>query len=136
MAEGHTQRDLGATKTAQPPFKKLPMKGPDVSVDRRPDGTVYLWANQPPGDRPRSIPHLLDQRAGDHPQRPYLRQRLPAAPGETIGPWRAVSYGDAKAISDSLAQALHVSGPVAMAVAGLLIGNAGVALAVEVERLA
>lgn len=31
----------------------------------------------------------------------------------------------------SLAQALHVSGPVAMAVAGLLIGNAGVALAMS-----
>ncbi len=106
MAEGHSKNDLGSTKTAQPPFKKLPMKGPDVSVDRRPDGTVYLWANQPPGARPQSIPHLLDQRASDHPQRPYLRQRLPAAPGETIGPWRAVSYGDAKTISDSLAQAL------------------------------
>jgi len=35
----------------------------------------------------------------------------------------------------SLAQTLHVSGPVAMAVAGLLIGNAGVALAMsEVTR--
>lgn len=31
----------------------------------------------------------------------------------------------------SLAQALHVSGPVAMAIAGLLIGNAGVALAMS-----
>ena len=31
----------------------------------------------------------------------------------------------------SLAQFLHVSGPVAMAVAGLLIGNAGVALAMS-----
>ena len=31
----------------------------------------------------------------------------------------------------SLAQALHVSGPVAMAVAGLLIGNAGVQLAMS-----
>ncbi|MBL8559951.1 MAG: AMP-binding protein [Hyphomonadaceae bacterium] len=101
MAEGH-----GATKAAQPPFKKLPMKAPDVSVDRRPDGTVYLWANHAPGPRPRSIPHLLDQRAGEHPDRPYLKQRLPAAPGEAIGPWRAVSYGDAKTISDSLAQAL------------------------------
>lgn len=100
MAEGH-----GAAKAAQPPFKKLPQKAPDISVDRRPDGTVYLWANQKPGDRPRSIPHLLNQRAGEHPDRPYLRQRLPAAPGE-LGPWREKSYGEVKTTSDALAQAL------------------------------
>jgi len=106
MAEGHTQQDLGASTAALPPFKKLPQKAPDVSVDRRPDGTVYLWANQPPGDRPRSIPHLLDQRAAELPQRPYLRQRLPAAPGEQLGPWRGVSYGEAAHTTDALAQAL------------------------------
>ena len=83
MAEGHTQKDLGAghsqSGASLPPFKKLPQKAPDISVDRRPDGTVYLWANQPPGERPRSIPHLLNQRAAEHPERPYLRQRLPAS---------------------------------------------------------
>jgi feruloyl-CoA synthase len=100
MAEGQT-----GGKTAQPPFKKLPQKAPDISVDRRPDGTVYLWANQPPGERPRSIPHLLDARAGEHPDRPYLRQRLPAPAGE-LGPWRTTTYGEAKAATDSLAQAL------------------------------
>ncbi len=100
MAEG-----LGSGASL-PPFKKLPQKAPDVSVDRRPDGTVYLWANQPPGERPRSIPHLLNQRAAEHPDRPYLRQRLPAAPGEKLGPWRSVSYGEAARLSDSLAQAL------------------------------
>jgi len=100
MAEGH------ATSTPLPPFKKLAMKGPDVSVDRRPDGTVYLWANQTPGERPRSIPHLLDQRAGEHPERAYMRQRLPSKPGEPLGPWREISYGDAKTTSDALAQSL------------------------------
>lgn len=100
MAEGH------GSKAALPPFKKLPSKAPDVGVDRRADGTVYLWSNHPPGDRPRSIPHLLNQRAGEHPGRPYIRQRLPAPAGEKIGPWRSVSYGEAKRVSDSLAQAL------------------------------
>jgi feruloyl-CoA synthase len=100
MAEGH------ATSTAQPPFKKLPMKAPDVSVDRRTDGTIYLWSNATPGENPRSIPHLLDQRAGEHPERAYMRQRLPSPPGQPLGPWREISYGDAKKVSDSLAQAL------------------------------
>ncbi len=99
MAEGHAT-------AAPPPFKKLAMKGPDVSVDRRPDGTVYLWANQKPGERPRSIPHLLDQRAGEHPERAYMRQRLPSAPGAPLGAWREISYGAAKKTSDALAQAL------------------------------
>jgi feruloyl-CoA synthase len=110
MAEGQGAGTVGASL---PPFKKLPQKAPDISVDRRPDGTVYLWANQPPGERPRSIPHLLGQRAAEHPERPYLRQRLPAAPGEKLGPWRGVSYGEAAQKSDALAQALidHGLGP-------------------------
>lgn len=100
MAEG------SAAKAAPPPFKKLPMKAPDVSVERRPDGTVYLRANQPPGERPRSIPHLFDQRAGEHPERPYMRQRLPSSPGAPLGQWREITYGAARRVTDSLAQAL------------------------------
>ncbi|MDX2235609.1 MAG: AMP-binding protein [Hyphomonadaceae bacterium] len=99
MAEGHAKADA-------PPFKKLPMKAPDVSVDRRADGTIYLWSNSSPGERPRSIPHLLDQRAAEHPGRAYMRQRLPSKPGEPLGPWREISYGAAKDTSDALAQAL------------------------------
>ncbi len=102
MAEG---QGYGAG-VAAPPFKKLPMKAPDVAVDRRPDGTVYLWSNTAPGERPRSIPHLLDQRAGEHPERAYMRQRVPTKPGEPLGRWREISYGAAKATSDALAQAL------------------------------
>lgn len=101
MAEG-----MNAAASTLPPFKPLPMKGPDISVERRPDGVVILRANQKPGDRPRSIAHLLDQRAGEHPDRPYMRQRLPSAPGAPLGPWRQVTYGQAKQVSDALAQAL------------------------------
>ena len=100
MAEGHS------TSASLPPFKKLAMKGPDISVDRRPDGTVYMWANQKPAERPRSIPHLLDQRAGEHPERAYMRQRLPSPAGAELGAWREISYGGAKRTSDALAQSL------------------------------
>lgn len=101
MAEG-----MSATDTPLPPFKPLPMKGPDISVERRPDGVVILRANQRPGDRPVSIAHLLDQRASEHPDRPYMRQRLPSAPGAPLGPWREIRYGEAKIATDALAQAL------------------------------
>ncbi|MBU6373007.1 MAG: AMP-binding protein [Alphaproteobacteria bacterium] len=108
MAEGAHRPSPQDVKAA--PFKKLPQLPPDVSVDRRADGTVYLWANQKPGDRPRSIAHLLDQRASEHPERPYMRQRLPSAPGAPLGPWRQVTYAEAKTTTDALAQALLALG--------------------------
>jgi feruloyl-CoA synthase len=101
MAEG-----LHPASTDLPAFRPLPMKGPDLTVERRPDGVIILKARQAPGERPRSIPHLLDQRAQDHPDRPYLRQRLPSAPGAPLGPWRQITYGQARIDSDALAQAL------------------------------
>jgi feruloyl-CoA synthase len=101
MAEG-----AATAAVKPPPFRKLPLKGPDISVDRQPDGTVYLWSNTEPGERPRSIPHLFDQRASEYPDRAYMKQRLPSAPGAPLGPWRSISYGEAKRVTDSLAQAL------------------------------
>ncbi|MGE0045311.1 MAG: AMP-binding protein [Hyphomonadaceae bacterium] len=98
MPEGHA-------RTEAPPFKKLPMKGPDVSVDRRADGIVYVRSNHAPGDRPRSIPHLLDEKAKEHPERPYLKQRLP-----NHGPWRGVSYGEAARQSGAAAEKLYALG--------------------------
>ncbi len=86
--------------TAQPPFKPLAQKGPDISVERRADGAILIRSNHPPGARPRTIVHLLDERAGQFPDRPFIKQRLP-----DHGPWRSVSYGEAKRITDSLAQA-------------------------------
>jgi feruloyl-CoA synthase len=97
MAEG-----LGAVK---PPFKQLPMKAPDVAVERRADGAVYIRSNHPMGARPRSIPHLLDEKAKEHPARPFLRQREPGH-----GPWRTVSYAEAARASGAAAEKLRVLG--------------------------
>jgi feruloyl-CoA synthase len=46
-----------AYDTTHAPFKPLPMKGPDIRVDRRPDGSVVITSNHPPGEGPRSIAH-------------------------------------------------------------------------------
>ncbi|HEX2559202.1 AMP-binding protein [Phenylobacterium sp.] len=88
-----------------PPFKPLPQKGPDVSVERRADGAVLIWSNHPPGGGPRSIGHLLAERAAEHPDRPYILQREPGH-----GPWRGVTYGQAKAAGDAIAQWLLDAG--------------------------
>lgn len=91
--------DQGAAVAAPPPFKPLPQKAPDVSIERSADGTYYVRSNHPPADGPRSIAHLLAERAAAHPDRPYILQR---APGH--GPWQGVTYGEAKRAADGIAQ--------------------------------
>ena len=88
-----------ATTRPLPPFKPLPMKAPDVTVERRDDGSILISSNHPPGEGPRSIAHLLSERALEHPDRPYILQR---APGH--GPWGGVTYGEAKRAADGIAQ--------------------------------
>jgi feruloyl-CoA synthase len=84
---------------APPPFKPLPQKAPDVTIEKTADGTYYVRSNHPPGQGPRSIAHLLAERAAAHPDRPYIVQR---APGH--GPWGGVTYGEAKRAADGIAQ--------------------------------
>ena len=91
--------DHAAAPTALPPFKPLPQKAPDVDVERRADGSIIIRSNHPPGEGPQSIAQLLAQRASEHPDRPYILQR---APGH--GPWQGVTYGQAKAAADGIAQ--------------------------------
>jgi len=88
-----------AAPASLPPFKPLPMKGPDVAVERRADGSILIRSNHAPGEGPRSIAHLLQARAAAHPDRPWMKQR---APGH--GPWRQISYGQALRSAESIAQ--------------------------------
>lgn len=83
------------------PFKPLPQKGPDVTVERRDDGSILIRSNHPLAPPARSIGHLFAQHAADHPERKFLMQREPLH-----GPWRGVTYGEAKRIVDGIAQGL------------------------------
>ena len=91
--------DQAAVSAALPPFKPLPQKAPDVAIEKTADGTWYVRSNHPPGEGPRSIAHLLAERAAAHPERPYILQR---APGH--GLWGGVTYGEAKRAADGVAQ--------------------------------
>lgn len=106
-----------------PPFRPLPYKGPDIEVRRGENGVVYLSSRTPMGARPRSMPHALDERAGMHPDRAWLKQRLPNPNQEGLGPWRTVTYGEAAKITRSLAQALLDRGLGADAPLLILSGN-------------
>ncbi|WP_430419473.1 AMP-binding protein [Phenylobacterium sp.] len=96
---------VNAAARALPPFKPLPQKAPDVSIEKTPDGTYYVRSNHPPAEGPRSIAHLLADKAAAHPDRPYILQR---APGH--GPWQGVTYGEAKRAADGIAQWLLAEG--------------------------
>jgi feruloyl-CoA synthase len=84
-----------------PPFRNLPYKAPDIEVRHGANGAVYLSSRTPIGKAALSVPHMLDERAAAHPDRPWLKQRAP-----NHGPWRQVTYGEAARMTRSLAQAL------------------------------
>jgi feruloyl-CoA synthase len=100
------------------PFKPLPMKGPEITVDRRADGSIVITSNHPPGEGPRTISHLLAQKAAAHPDRPYLKQREPGH-----GPWRQVTYGQAQRAVEGIAQWLLDRGVTADDSVMILSGN-------------
>ena len=100
------------------PFKPLAMKGPDVSVERRPDGAIVITSNHAPGDGPVSIAHLLARKAAEHPDRPYIKQREPGH-----GPWRGVTYGQALRAVEGVAQWLLDQGLTADDSVMILSGN-------------
>lgn len=97
-ADGAASAAVSAPKV---PFKPLPQKGPDVTVDRRADGSILVRSNHAPGEGPRSIAHLLHDKAKAHPDRPWMKQREPGH-----GPWRQVTYGEALRAAEGIAQSL------------------------------
>src|ERR1700760_1411341 len=72
---------------------------PDIDIARRPDGTVILRSRQPVGAYEESVPAVLRARAAEHPDRPLGAQR------DGDDRWGALSYGEACAKADALAQA-------------------------------
>jgi len=90
---------LKIAESQKPPFRPLPMKGPDVEVTRQADGSILIRSRHAPGVGPRSIAHLLKDRAETHPERPFIRQREPGH-----GPWRTVTYAEALRAAEGVAQ--------------------------------
>ena len=85
---------------ALPPFKPLPMLPPKIYSQRRTDGTYIIRSLYDLGPMHRSIAHLLEERAAQHPTRNLLAQRTPQ------GPWRYITYGEANQRASAVAQAL------------------------------
>lgn len=100
-----------------PPFRPLPQKTPDVEMTRK-GNAIYIRSRQAPGARPRTIPHALDERAALHPDRVFIKERDP-----NTDQWVEVTYGEAKRLTDSLAQAFLDLGAGPDAPVMILSGN-------------
>ena len=87
-----------------PPFKPLKQKPPKISVERRDDGTIYVASDYPLPELGRSVPHVLEEKAAEHPDRPFIMER--GASGE----WEGVTYGEANEAANRIATGLIARG--------------------------
>lgn len=71
---------------------------PDVTLDRRDDGSIILSSPLPLGSVPQSLAHLFDEQADSTPDAIFMRQR------DAAGGWCSISYGAARSAADGLAQ--------------------------------
>lgn len=91
---------MNASVQPLPPFKPLPQLPPKIYSQRRADGSYIIRSLYDLGQMHRSIAHLLEERAAEHPTRNLLAQRTPQ------GPWRYITYGEMNQRASAIAQAL------------------------------
>jgi feruloyl-CoA synthase len=87
-------------KAAAAPLRPVKLGPPDVLVDRKPDGTIYLRSPHPLGAYPDKLTQRLEHWAKAAPDRVFLAQRAPD------GSWRKLTYAQALAQTRAVAQAL------------------------------
>ncbi|HEY1594042.1 MAG TPA: feruloyl-CoA synthase [Thermoleophilaceae bacterium] len=74
---------------------------PRVTLERRSDGSILLRSEDPLREHERSIAHVLRRRAEEHPERVLATQPDPGG-----GPRRSLTFGEARAQADAVAQSL------------------------------
>ncbi|AMO70525.1 AMP-binding protein [Sphingorhabdus sp. M41] len=86
------------TDTA-PPFRPLSQKPAAVNVERRDDGTILVWSKHEPFAVPANLATIFRDRSEAHPDHALLFERKPGH-----GEWAGVTWGEARAAADSIAQ--------------------------------
>lgn len=95
---------LAEESAAPAPFKPLKQKPPKITVRRTDDGTIYISSDHPLPEMKRSVPHILEERAVEHPERNFIGER------GADGAWAFITYGEANAKADAVASALLARG--------------------------
>ena len=99
-------------------MKKIPLTfGPhDVTVERRPDGSVIVRSPHPLGVYPKAMTDWLDHWARAAPDRVFLAERVEGA-------WRKVTYAEARELARRIAQAIISRGLTPERPIAILSGN-------------
>lgn len=84
---------------SKPPFSPLPQKRPATNVERREDGSILIKSRHAPATVPASLATIFRERSETHPDRSFMLQRKPGH-----GPWTGVTWAEARAAADSIAQ--------------------------------
>src|ERR1700749_377857 len=82
------------------PLRAISFGNPDVTVERRDDGTIYLRPKAKLGDYPVRITDLLHHWAKAEPNRIFMAERNAA------GGWRQITYAELLKSSRHIASAL------------------------------
>jgi len=99
------------------PLRAISFGDPDVSVDRRDDGTIYLRPKKPLGDYPVRLTDRLHHWARTEPNRVFMAERSAG------GGWRQITYAQLLASTRRLASAFLARGLSAEQPIVILSGN-------------
>jgi feruloyl-CoA synthase len=96
QASGHPP----SSDVSSAPLRPIAFGDPAVSVDRRPDGTIYLKPTQPLIDYPVRLTDRLHHWASAAPDRLFMAER------DAAGGWRKITYAELLAASRHIASGL------------------------------
>jgi feruloyl-CoA synthase len=99
------------------PIREIRLAPTDVTVERKPDGTIYVRSTLPLGPYPRRMTDRLDYWAEHTPDRTFIAQR------NEQGGWQRLTYGQAAAWGRRIGQALVERGLSAERPIAILSGN-------------
>src|SRR5260221_3025834 len=99
------------------PLRLISFGNPDVSIDRRSDGAIYLRPKMPLGEYPDRLTDRLHHWAKVEPNRLFMAER------EAGGSWRQITYAPLLVSGRGIASSLVAPGPSAERPAVMLSGN-------------
>jgi feruloyl-CoA synthase len=99
------------------PLRPISFGNPDVSIDRRSDGTIYLRPKMPLGEYPDRLTDRLHHWAKVEPNRLFMAER------EAGGSWRQITYAQLLVSSRGIASSLIARGLSAEKPVVILSGN-------------
>src|SRR3954451_14801713 len=90
-----------AARTGSPhPLRAISFGNPDVTVERRDDGTIYLRPKAPLRDYPVRLTDRLHHWAREAPDRVFMAER------DATGGWREITYAQLLTLTRRIASAL------------------------------